>query len=213
MSILDMVQQQLGGNTVQQIAQQIGADPQQTQRAIDAALPVMVGSLAQQAQQPGGAQQLNATLEQHADTLSQVHSLLGGGDSGAGGGMGGALGAIGAMASAFGGGGGGGLGGILGSLASGAGAGGMLDHVLGGRQAQAQDAVARHSGLDQQQVGKLLMILAPIVLGMLARRKQQDGTDAGGLGDVLQQDHQRVQQQAKQPNNPLGGILGQMFGR
>lgn len=207
MSILDMVQQQLGGGTVQQIAQQIGADPKQTQAAIDAALPVMVGSLAQQAQQPGGAQQLNATLDQHADTLSQVHSLLGGGGD-AGSGMGGALGA---MAGAFG--SGGGLGGILGSLASGGAAGGMLGHVLGGRQAQAQDAVAQHSGLNQQQVGKLLMILAPIVLGMLARRKQQAGTGAGGLTDVLQQDHQRVQQQAKQPNNPLGGILGQMFGR
>ena len=209
MSILDMVQQQLGSGTIQQIAQQIGADPQQTQRAIDAALPVMVGSLAQQAQQPGGAQQLNTTLDQHADTLSQVHSLLGsGGGDGGGGGMGGALGA---MAGAFG--SGGGLGGILGSLASGGAAGGMLGHVLGGRQAQAQDAVAQHSGLNQQQVGKLLMILAPIVLGMLARRKQQAGTGAGGLSDVLQQDHQRVQQQAKQPNNPLGGILGQMFGR
>ena len=210
MSILDMVQQQLGSGTIQQIAQQIGADPQQTQRAIDAALPVMVGSLAQQAQQPGGAQQLNTTLDQHADTLSQVHSLLGSGGGDGGGGGGGMGGALGAMAGAFG--SGGGLGGILGSLASGGAAGGMLGHVLGGRQAQAQDAVAQHSGLDQQQVGKLLMILAPIVLGMLARRKQQGGT-GGDLTNVLQQDHQRVQQQAKQPNNPLGGILGQMFGR
>src|SRR5688500_4056416 len=38
MSLLDMVQQQLGGGAVDNIAQQIGADPQQTRSAIDMAL-------------------------------------------------------------------------------------------------------------------------------------------------------------------------------
>ena len=42
MSLIDLVQQQLGPNGVQEISQQLGTDPSSTQRAIDAALPMMV---------------------------------------------------------------------------------------------------------------------------------------------------------------------------
>ena len=235
MSLLDMVQQQLGGNAVNTIAQQIGASPQQTRSAIDLALPVIMGGLAQNAEHPEGAESLNRALDDHAGTLDQVSGFLGGpgggGSSGGGtGGLGGLLGAmgggqqgagagggLGGMMDALGGGqqadGGGGLGGALGGLLGGAVGGRILGHILGGKQPQAQDAIAQKSGLDAQQVGKLLMMLAPIVMGVLARRKQQAHLDTGGLQGELQQTRQQAQQRAQQPDNPLGAILGQVFGR
>ena len=94
MSLLDLVQQQLGPNGVQEISQQLGADPATTERAIQAALPMMVGGLASTAQQPGGESALESAI-----------GALGGG-GGAGGILGGLAGAL----------GGGGAGGILGSI-------------------------------------------------------------------------------------------------
>ena len=237
MSLLDMVQQQLGGGAVDNIAQQIGADPQQTRSAIDMALPVLMGGLAQNAERPEGAESLNKALDQHTGTLDQVSGFLGGmGGSGAGGGgalgglmnaMGGGQsggaqsGGLGAMMDGLGGmmggqpqqAGGGGLGGALGGLLGGAVGGKILGHILGGKQPQAQDAIAQKSGLDGQQVGRLLMVLAPIVMGVLAKRKQQANLDTGSLQGELQQTRQQAQQRAQQPDNPLGAILGQVFGR
>jgi hypothetical protein len=106
-----------------------------------------------------------------------------------------------------------GMGGALGGLLGGAVGGKILGHILGGKQNQAQDGIANQSGLNGQQVGKLLMILAPIVMGALAKRKQQANLDAGGVREELQRDEQQVQQRAQKADNPLGAILGQVFGR
>ena len=231
MSLLDMVQQQLGGGAVNNIAQQIGADPRQTQSAIDMALPVLMGGLAQNAERPEGAESLNRALDDHTGTLDQVSGFLGGtgGGGAAGGGLGGLMNAmgggqgggtrmsgLGGMMGALGGGqqaGGGGIGGALGGLLGGAMGGKILGHILGGKQSQAQDAIAQKSGLDAQQVGRLLMMLAPIVMGVLAKRKQQAQLDTGALQGELQQTRQQAQQRAQQGDNPLGAILGQVFGR
>jgi uncharacterized protein YidB (DUF937 family) len=54
-SLLDSVQQQLGENEISQISQHLGVDPATARSAIDAALPMIVGGLAQHASQPAGA--------------------------------------------------------------------------------------------------------------------------------------------------------------
>ena len=202
-SILDMVQQQLGGQGINQISQQIGADPAATQSAIQTALPMLVGGLAQNAAQPGGADALHAALDDHHGTLDNLSSLLGGAMGGGQqlGAPGNALGGLGGML-------GGGAGGGLADMIGGAVGGKILGHILGGRRTQVEQGVAQHSGLDQQQVGRLLMMLAPIVMGVLARRKQQQNLSPAQLGTELQQSEQQVKQQ--QPG--LGGLLGQIFG-
>src|ERR671920_542790 len=50
MSLLDLVQQNLGPDQIQEISQQIGADPGQTQSAVQAALPMLLGGMAGAAQ-------------------------------------------------------------------------------------------------------------------------------------------------------------------
>ena len=62
-SILDMVQQQLGGGAIDQISQQIGADPGTTQSAVQMALPMLLGGLAHNTTQPGGAEALHTALD------------------------------------------------------------------------------------------------------------------------------------------------------
>src|SRR5437764_10194702 len=97
--------------------------------------------------------------------------------------------------------------GILGSLGSMIGAGGAADggggilgQILGRHEDTVQSGVQQASGLGSDQTRKLLMILAPIVLGALAKRAMNHGaaqTDPGQLGDVLKQDATQAQQQAQ----------------
>jgi hypothetical protein len=70
---------------------------------------------------------------------------------------------------------------------------GILGHILGAKQAPVEQGIGKATGLTSQQVGRLMMMLAPIVMAVLARRKREQGTDAGGLGPALQQEHQEVQ--------------------
>ena len=92
-----------------------------------------------------------------------------------------------------------GLGGLLGGGGDGA---KILGHVLGGRQPNVQQNLAKQSGLDINTIMKLLPILAPLVMGYLSKQKQEQGLDAGGLGGVLRQERQQVE--TKQPG--LGGL-------
>jgi hypothetical protein len=109
-------------------------------------------------------------------------------------------------------GGGGGMGGGLGGLLGGAIGGKILGHVLGGRQPAVEQGIGRQTGMQPAQVGQLLMILAPIVMGVLAKRKQQEGIGAQQLPAVLQQDHQQVVQRDQQQGGALGGLMSHVFG-
>lgn len=203
-SVLDMVQQQLGGGAIDQISRQIGADPGTTQSAVQMALPMILGGLADNTTRPGGAEALHSALDDHTGTLDGLSGLLGGATGGGGMQSGKALGGPGGLGGLLGGGGGGAMGG-LGDLLGGAIGGKLLGHILGGRRPDVEQTVAQNSGLDPQQVGRLLMVLAPIVMGVLARKKQQDGLSAGQLGTVLQGGGAGA--------GGLGGLLGQVFGR
>ena len=54
---------------IDQLAQQLGADPQEVQQAAQAALPALLGGLHANAQDPGGARSIVEALGQHDDDL------------------------------------------------------------------------------------------------------------------------------------------------
>lgn len=110
--------------------------------------------------------------------------------------------------------------GVLGQLGSllGAGApadgGGVLGRILGQHQPEVQQGVQQASGLGSDQTRKLLMILAPIVLGALAKRAMSQGSanDPAAIQQSLQQDGQEAKQQAEAHSPHLGGLLGKIVG-
>lgn len=91
-SILDIVQQHLGPQELEQISQQLGTDTGTAQQAINAALPALVGGLASNAQQPGGAEGIQQMLGSHGGILGSLGSILGGGGAADGGILGQVLG-------------------------------------------------------------------------------------------------------------------------
>jgi hypothetical protein len=68
----------------------------------------------------------------------------------------------------------------------GAGAG-ILGHVLGGRQANVEQAISKSSGVDMASVGKILAMVAPLLMGALGKAKRDQGLDASGLAAALGQ--------------------------
>lgn len=184
-SPLDDLLRTLGPDTIAQMAGRIGASPAQTQSAIQAALPLLMGAMTRNASTPQGAQALHrAATRDHAasDPMALLGGLLGGGGSGGmgamgGGGMGDVLGA---------------LGGLLGGGAPAPQASsplddgmGILGHVLGGAQQRAAGGVARAGGIDGGSAMQLMAMLAPLIMSVLGRNAQQGGLDAGGLAGLL----------------------------
>jgi len=77
----------------------------------------------------------------------------------------------------------GGLGGLLGGGAA-ADGGGILGHIFGNHQPAVASQVGQRTGLNAGQAARLLMLLAPFVLGYLnrARQQRQQQAPAGNLG-------------------------------
>ena len=85
---------------------------------------------------------------------------------------------------------------------------GILGHIFGGRQAPVTEGVSRASGLNQQQVMQLLIMLAPLIMGALGRMKRQQGVSTGGLGGILQQQRTQAEERAPGIRDILGAVLG-----
>ena len=118
---------------------------------------------------------------------------------------------------------------LLGDPDSGPGAG-ILGHIFGNRQPTVEGGVAQATGLNQGQVGKLLKILAPIVMAVIARKvtSRADAPEQdGSLGNVLERETHDARQKAPgglgglfdmldrdRDGNPLNdlGRLGGLFG-
>ncbi len=193
-SIFDTVMQQMGGENLSSISQQIGADESSTRTAVEAALPLLLGGLARNSARPEGAASLGSALNEHRGGLLEN------------------------------------LGSLLGNPEAGPGAG-ILGHIFGNRRSNVEEGVGKATGLNKQQIGKLLMMLAPIVMAALARKAspRADAPQAdGSLPNILEQETREAARKAPSglgglismldrdgdgnPLNDLGG-LGEMFGR
>jgi hypothetical protein len=84
--LMSTLSQALGGNTLGQISQQIGADESSTATAISAALPILLGAMDRNTDQPGGADSLLNALHRDHDgsVLDNIAGFLGSAQSGPG---------------------------------------------------------------------------------------------------------------------------------
>ena len=168
MAILDLLQQQLQGNTLSQMSQQLGTDERTTASAVAVALPLLLGGLTRNAASPQGSAALDAALTRDHDgsLLDAPQRAL-------------------TDPSAF-------------------KAGGILGHIFGQRQAPVEQGVAKATGLDPQKAGKLLMMLAPLVMAALARARTSQGSANASAGPVLQREQSNLERQVP----GMGGLAG-----
>jgi hypothetical protein len=171
-SLLETLQQHLGGGVTEQISRQLGADRSTTSTAMAAALPVLLGALARNASNGTGAAELHGALSKDHDG-----SIL---DS---------------------------LSGVIGRPAEQNVGSSILQHVLGRRQNVVQRGLSQTTGLDTSQVGSLLAMLAPVVLGALGRMQRQNNLDPSNLSHLLGQEKTEIQKRAPHEMSRLESLL------
>lgn len=171
-SLFDLVNERLDDQTLSQLSQQLGTDPNTTRQAVPAALTALLGGLSHNAAQPTGAQQLAGALARDHDG-----SIL---DN---------------------------LAGNLGNPGVNQQGAGILGHIFGARRGAVESQVGQTAGLNQGQAARLLMLLAPIVLGALGRTQRQRKLDPGGISDILGGERRRIEQNHPQNRGLLNVLL------
>ena len=199
MSIFDEVLKHIDGNTLGQIAQQLGATPQQTQSAIQVALPAIVGGM-QRNIANGGAEALRTAVQtshQGVDIGGMLGGLLGGDQGGAGGLLSSVMGMMGGGAQQ--------QQQQSNPISTGM---GILGHVLGGSQQRATQGVSQASGMSSQRSAALMALLEPLVMAALGKMMSSGkANDAQSLAGIVTGDMQRLGHPAAQEKGFLGGLL------
>ena len=98
------------------------------------------------------------------------------------------------------------LGSLLGNPDAGPGAG-ILAHVLGGKQGRVESGLSQATGLDTGSAGKLLAMLAPVVMGALGREQRQGKLDAGAVAGMLDRENRSMAQREPSSSGILGALL------
>ncbi len=178
-SLEDLLGQQQGNQAVDQISQMLGTNQTVTNSAIQMALPMILSGLANQASTPQGAQNLNNAIEQDhgGGLLDNLMGYLGGGLS------------------------------APQETSRETDGIGILGHIFGQKQGAVAHEVSKNTGLDVGQVAKLLIMLAPIVMGYLGKQKQQQNLGADGLSELLQNKQQQIQSSGNPMMDMVTGML------
>ncbi|MCC6279355.1 MAG: DUF937 domain-containing protein [Saprospiraceae bacterium] len=179
---MQILQGQLSDDVVGQISQHIGAEPEQTASAANGIFATLLGGLANNASSEGGLSALGSALDRDHDG-SMVDDLLG---------------MVGGMMQ----------GNQSGNATNGS---GILGHILGQQQEPVAQQISQSSGLNVSQVMKLMPILAPIVMSVLGKARNQGGLDLGSLANILMGSAQNASQQGGM-GDLIGSVLGSVLG-
>ncbi len=60
----------------------------------------------------------------------------------------------------------------------------ILSHVFGDKSTSVAKSISKKTGLDTDQIGKLLVQFAPVILDFLGNEKEDKGLDASGLSGL-----------------------------
>jgi len=80
------------------------------------------------------------------------------------------------------------IGGFLGGDAAGGIGSGILKHVLGGNRASVENGIGQKTGMNSSQIGSLMNMVAPLIMGYLGKQKRQNPTSMNnsGIGSMLE---------------------------
>ena len=84
---------------------------------------------------------------------------------------------------------------------------GILRHVLGRQQPRVTKGLAKQSGLKKNQMGALLKIAAPLVMGALGKEKRKQGLSTDALSSFLGGEKKLAQQADPGTMGILGSLL------
>lgn len=183
-TFIDSLVNQFGGQALEILSKRLGADSNQTQSALQSAIPVIISALTRNSERENGASSLRTALEKDHDgsildditgylTNAQKEELQGR--------RGGAK--------------------VVSRRDNGD---GILKHIFGENRSGVESLISGVSGLNAKSAGGLLATLAPVVMGMLGKEQRKNQFDDGGLTDFLRQTQKDA---AKRPSSGMNQIL------
>lgn len=86
---------------------------------------------------------------------------------------------------------------------------GILGHLFGSKTRAVESGVGRATGLDAGQITRLMVTVAPIVLGLLGKLRGQKDLDSDALSNLLGKEDERVRPRTKKRLSPLLQFLDQ----
>ena len=173
MDLNDLFKTVMSGGVADQIGNIAGVNnPEQAESAVGSIFSSILGGIQKNVSTPEGAESLNKALERDHDG-----SIL---DN---------------------------LSGLLGGVfkpenANTTNGVGILGHVFGNNQGNVAQAVSQQTGIDTGKIMNMMVMIAPLVMGMLGKAKQTTGMDAGGLVNIL-----GSVMGGKAGSNPIMGVL------
>lgn len=180
-ALLNILGQELGEGSIRKIADQVGSDEASTQKAITAALPMLIGALSQNANaSEAGAKKLDAALERDHDgsLLDNFDALLSRSKEG---------GSFMDAASTM-------LGGISVDRRTVDG-NNIIEHMLGGKRTAVELGISKASGMDVRNVRQLLSVLAPVVMSALGRVRREQQLNADQVAALLNRERGRLERE------------------
>ena len=154
--ILDLLDGPMGKMLVNGASKQLGLGEKQTQSALSAAMPLILGAMKNNASSPDGAQGLLKALNSNkhdGGILDNLGSILGGGSIDDN---------------------------VLQDGSK------ILGHVFDGREQNVAQAVSKSSGIDTGSAMNILKVAGPLLMGYLGKQtRQKQVADPNGLGDLL----------------------------
>jgi len=168
MDLNDLLQGPLKNVILGQLSQKIGIeDTSKTESALESSVGLIMNALAKNVSKPEGAQSLIGALTRDHDGSILDH-----------------------------------VGEFLGgnyqapneSMTNGV---GILKHLLGGKQEEAAQTIAKDSGLDAGKIMQMMATLAPLVMGYLGKANSQQQNNPAGLIDLIMNSTKNVNAQKK----------------
>lgn len=154
-NLVELIGKQLSPQVVQSLGQLAGTTKDQTQGALGAIVPSLVGAISNQGSTAGGAQQILNLLGKQTggdNLLGNLAGMLTGGDS------------------------------TQGLLSSGA---GIVSSLLGGNASKIINTVASLVGVKEGSISTILQSVAPLVLASVGKLVKDGNLNAAGLASLL----------------------------
>ena len=85
----------------------------------------------------------------------------------------------------------------------------ILGHVFGNQQPAVESTLAQATGMDQSSAGGILETIAPLVMGSVGKAQHENGLDASGLQNYLNDQQQEAQANAPGAMSMLSSMLDQ----
>lgn len=83
----------------------------------------------------------------------------------------------------------------------------ILGHILGNKRGHIERGLGQTTQLDSASMGKLMAMLAPVIMGALGKATREKGLDPQGLSGLLQEERTQVQNRMPEGMGMLGKLL------